>query len=86
MANYNTFAVVESRHGKILLVTSSARKANEMLYVGKRVEVWNNNEKVASITYKAKDKMRLYIQTEKNYIKNKQDVATRRNAISKRCN
>lgn len=80
MANYNTFAVVESKHGKIVLITSSARKAAEMLCVGKRIEVWNNNGKFASITYKNKDRMRPYIRIEKDYIRKKQEQATMKNA------
>lgn len=79
MANYNTFAVVECKHGKILLITSSARKALELMDVGKRIEVWNNNQRFASITYKVKDRMRPFVRMEKNYIKNKQDRANKRN-------
>lgn len=79
MANYNTFAVVECKHGNILMITSSARKANELLCIGKRIEVWNNNQKITSITYKAKDKMRPFIRMEKDYIRKKQEKATIRN-------
>lgn len=80
MANYNTFAVVESKHGKILLITSSARKADALLSVGKRIEVWCNNEKFTSITYKTRDRMRPFIRAEKDYIRKKQECATQRNA------
>ena len=81
MANYNTFAVIESRHGKILLITSSARKANALLSVGKRIEVWSNNEKYTSITYKTKGRMQPFIRAEKDYIRKKQEKATNRNQI-----
>ena len=84
MANYNTFAVVESKHGKILLITSSARKANKLLCVGNRIEVWNNNEKIASYTSKAKHMMHQFIKEEKNYIRLKQEKATKRNALASR--
>ena len=79
MANYNTFAVVQSKSGKILLVTSSARKASEMLCVGRRVEVWNENERFVSITYKDRDRFRPFIRIEKDYIRRKQEKATIRN-------
>lgn len=76
MANYNTFALVESKHGRILLVTSSARKASRQLCVGRRIEVWNDNEKVASATHKTREVMKPFIQREKEYIRVKQEIAT----------
>lgn len=79
MANYNTFAVVESRHGKILLITSSARKAEKELCVGRRIEVWNNNERVTSITMKTKSRMGAFSRIEKDYIRKKQEKAEARN-------
>lgn len=83
MANYNTFAVVESRHGKILMITSSARKARSLLSVGKRIEVWNNNEKHTSITNRTRDKMRDFVKLEKDYIRQKQEKATLQRARRK---
>lgn len=83
MANYHTFAVVESKHGRILLITSSARKASALLCVGCRVEVWNNNEKFVSITYKERDRMRPFIRIEKDYIRRKQEKATMKNTHRK---
>lgn len=80
MANYNTFAVVESKHGNILLITSSARKANELLRVGRRIEVWNGNAKLTSIITKTKDRMRPFIRIEKDHIQKKQERATIKNA------
>lgn len=79
MANYNTFAVMESKHGKTLLITSSARKALELLCVGRRIEIWNANKKCLSITFKFRDQMQQFIQLEKEYIRNKQENATARN-------
>ena len=83
MANYNTFAVVECKHGKILLITSSARKANELLCVGNRIEVWNNNEILSTITYKDRDRMRAFERIEKDYIRRKQENATMKNKYKK---
>lgn len=80
MANYNTFAVVESKHGKVLLITSSARKANSLFGFGNRIEVWNDNKKIESITYKFKNRLLPFLQAEKEYIQRKQEEATKRNA------
>lgn len=81
MANYNTYAVVDSRHGKTLLITSSARKATEMLETGRRIEVWNNNEKVATVTKKTERMMRSFVRLEKDYIRRKQEMATQRRKV-----
>lgn len=48
------------------------------MMVGRRVEVWNNNEKVASIIYKNRVFMRNYVAMEKAYIQKKQERATKR--------
>lgn len=76
--NYNTFVVQECKTGRVLLVTSSARKATSMLCTGIRIEVWNCNSKVERITSKCKEKnpMRPYISAEKEYIRNKQETRT----------
>ena len=78
---YNTFIVVDCKSGKILLVTSSARKAETMLEKGRRVEIWNANCKVESITVKTREKRPLwpYINAEREYIREKQEKATQRN-------
>ena len=83
MANHNTFAVVESQHGKILLITSSARKANEMLCEDNHIEVWNNNEKFITITHEDKDRMRAFVRIEKDFIRRKQEKATIKNKYKK---
>ena len=79
---YNTFLVAECKSGKILLVTSSARKADSMFGKGKRVEVWNANAKVETITVRTREKrpMQPYIEAEKDYIRQKQEKATQRNS------
>ena len=79
MANYNTFAVVDSKQGEILLITSSARKASEMLCEEKHIEVWNNNEKFITITHENKDRMRAFVRIEKDFIRRKQEKATKKN-------
>lgn len=84
MANYNTFVVVNCNTRKPILTTSSARKANEELTVGVRVEVWNSNARIEVIHEcdKRREKYPLapYIQQEREYIrksKKKQNNATK---------
>lgn len=74
---YNTFCVVDCRSGKILLVTSSARKARDMLRTGRRIEVWNCNERVDRIYNSMKEKhpMQPYVNAEKEYHRIKQQEA-----------
>lgn len=84
MANYNTFVVVNCNSRKSILTTSSARKASDMLAIGYRVDVWNNNDKVCSVYQKTRDAMKPYIQAEKEYIRQKQARAEARNKAKKR--
>ena len=83
MANYNTFTVVDCKTRQNILVTSSARKANALLRVGTKVEVWNKNQKVETIYERDKRKeqnpLGPYIGAEREYIRKKQEAATRRN-------
>lgn len=79
MANYNTFVVCESRHGKIYMVTSSARKARSMLTKGYRVEVWNENIKHCVVTKKTEDELIPFVKIEKEYIAKRQEKATQKN-------
>ena len=84
MANYNTFLVAECKTGKIVLVTSSARKAQAELCKGHRVEVWNANKKVETIYSRTKGENRPlwpYIEAEREYIRLRQEKATQRNVI-----
>ena len=84
MANYNTFLVIDCKTRRTLLNTSSARKASRMLQTGVRIEVWNNNAMVETIY--ARDKrtegnpLRPYIEKERDYIREKQARAEKRNA------
>lgn len=78
---YNTFVVVNCKTRKIEIVTSSARKANERLKTGFRVEVWNCNERVETIRAKEKERfpMRPYIEAEKEFIGDRQRRAEEKN-------
>lgn len=85
MANYNTFVVIDCNSRKTILTTSSARKADRELRKGTRIEVWNNNKLVIRI-YDADRKNVLYpfmpyIKAEKEYIRQKQAKAEKRNRM-----
>lgn len=80
---YNTFVVVNCRTRKIELVTSSARKANERLKTGWRVEVWNCNQLVERIHATEKGErfpMRPYIEAEREFIGERQRRREMRNS------
>ena len=83
MANYNTFLVVDCKTRKPVLVTSSARKANEKLRTGLRIEVWNENIIVQTIYQEDRkqgvEPMQPYIAAEKEYIRQKQARAEAKN-------
>ena len=83
MANYNTFLVVDCKTRRPVLVTSSARKANEWLRTGFRIEVWNENTIVETIRNadrrKEAEPMKSYINAEREYIRQKQAKAEARN-------
>lgn len=78
MATYNTFVVVDCKKRTPTLVTSSARKARGVLATGFRIEVWSDNNKVNTIYYKDRSALRDYITLEKEYIRQKQEKATKR--------
>lgn len=79
MANYNTFIAQETRGGKTMLVTSSARKVKSLLSPGVRVEVWSENKKVETVYTKTVALLDKYVQSEKEYIREKQARAEKRN-------
>lgn len=82
MAAYNTFVVQETKGGKPLLVTSSARKARQLLVgSGWRVEVWSDNQKVEIVHFKTRSQLEPYIEAEKDYIRQKQEKATKRRSL-----
>ena len=83
MANYNTFIVIDCSTRKLIVTTSSARKAYSELKTGVRIEVWNGNNLVERIYERDKKRgynpMKIYIDLEKEYIRKKQEKATLRN-------
>lgn len=81
MAAYNTFVVVDCKKRTPTLVTSSARKARGVLATGFRIDVWNDNNKISTIYYKTQALLGEYIKLEKEYIRQKQEKATRKKEI-----
>lgn len=79
MAKYNTFVVQETKGGKAVLVTSSARKAKKLLTKGLRIEVWNENQKTETIYTRTSGMLDKYITAEREHIRAKQEAAERRN-------
>ena len=81
MAKYNAFVVLSTKTGRIHLITPSARKvARFPLAAGLRVEVWNESEKVDTIYSRTRQKLAGYVAAEREYIRQKQAAAERRNA------
>lgn len=81
MANYNTFIAQETKGGKTMLVTSSARKVKQILHPGVRVEVWSENQKTETVYTKTRALLDKYIEAEKAYIREKQARAEHRNNL-----
>ena len=79
MANYNTFVAVNTKTRKPVLVTSSARKVAKLLMPGIRIEVWNENKLVETLYTRVGSALQCYIAQEKEYIRNKQAMAEKRN-------
>lgn len=84
MANYNTFIIYDCKRRKNVLVTSSARKAKNTIYVGSKIEVWNGNVLIEIIYKRTIDKINKYISLEKQYIASKQTKAALRNENKRR--
>ena len=83
MAKYNTFLIISTK-GRPYLVTSSARKARHLLQPGTRVEVWSANAKAETVYHRTRHLLDKYVTAEREYIKNKQEAAERRNRRRKR--
>ena len=79
MANYNTFIAQETKGGKTMLVTSSARKVKQLLSPGVRIEVWSENRKTETIYTKTRALLEKYVEDERKYIREKQAKAELRN-------
>lgn len=84
MANYNTFALVDTKSKRILLVTSSARKSKKAFTKGYRIEVWNANTLIDVIYNRNITDIDIYIKAEKEFIARKQKQAEARNKKRKR--
>ena len=78
MAKYNTFLALSTK-GQPILITSSARKVSQLLRPGVRVEVWSSNKKEETIYHRTRAELDKYIAAEREYIRAKQEAATRRN-------
>lgn len=78
MANYNTFIAQETKGGKTLIVTSSARKVKNLLTSGVRIEVWSNNQKTETIYTKTISLLDKYLESEREYVKEKQAKAKKK--------
>lgn len=81
MANYNTFIAQETKGGKTMLVTSSARKVKSLLSPGVRIEVWSENKKVETVYTKTRALLDKYTEAERDYIRKKQSEAEKRNRL-----
>lgn len=81
MANYNTFIAQETKGGRTMLVTSSARKVKSLLTPGVRIEVWSENQKQETIYTKTRSLLDKYVESEKAYIREKQARAEHRNNL-----
>lgn len=79
MANYNTFIAQQTKGGKTMLVTSSARKVKQLLSPGVRIEVWSENRKTETIYTKTRALLEKYVEDERRYIRDKQAKAELRN-------
>jgi hypothetical protein len=79
MAKYNTFVVQETKNGRTVLVTSSARKAKRTLTHGLRVEVWSENQIKETIHTRTSSRLDKYTALEREYIRKKQAKAEERN-------
>lgn len=79
MAKYNTFVVQETKGGKAVMVTSSARKAKRLLTPGLRIEVWSENRKTETVYTRTSAKLDKYVAAERDHIRAKQEAAERRN-------
>ena len=85
MSGLTTFVVVDCKSRKIVLVTTSARKAGAILQRGIRIEVWKNNTRVETLYSDTKDgthhAIGAYIHMEREYIGRKQAKAEQRNKM-----
>lgn len=79
MAKYNTFALIDTKTKKVLMITSSARKSKKAFVKGCRIEVWSANVLSEVIYNRNLADIDKYISIEKEYIARKQKKAEERN-------
>lgn len=82
MAKYNTFVLIGTKSRRVLLVTSSARKARDGMVDRVKCEIWNENERVQTIYCKdGLNPFLPFVADEKNYIREKQAERERKNRL-----
>ena len=79
MAKYNTFALIDTKTKKVLMITSSARKSKRAFEKGCRIEVWSENALSEVVYNKNLADIDKYISIEKEFIARKQRKAEERN-------
>lgn len=84
MAKYNTFALIDTKKKKVLMITSSARKSKRAFVKGHRIEVWSANALSEVIYNKNLADIDKYIKSEKEFIASKQKRAEERNKRRKK--
>ena len=84
MAKYNTFALIDTKTKKVLMITSSARKSKKAFVKGHRIEVWSANALSEVIYNKNIANIDKYIRAEKEYIGQKQRKVEERNKRRKK--
>lgn len=75
----NVFVIIDCKQRKTVLATLSARKAQDMLRKGLKVEIWIDNVHVDTVYSKQSDKFKPFILKEKQWIGKKQRQAELRN-------
>lgn len=79
----NIFILINTKNNKILKVDTSARRTLYDLEPGKRIEVYKRGELQEKIYTKTREKMKPYVQLEKEFIGRKQKKAEERNKRKK---
>lgn len=79
----NAFVVINCKQRKIILTTLSARKAQDTLKKGLKVEIWIDNIHFDTIYSRQIEKFKPFTLQEKQWIGKKQKAAERRNRMRK---
>lgn len=75
----NAFVVIDCKRRKTILATLSARKAQNMLAKGIKVEIWIDNIHFDTVYSRQADKFKPFTLQEKQWIGKKQKRAEERN-------